>query len=599
MIRWRTCSSLRRAALATGLALMATAIPLVLGIDTDSALQSSLVLASSSEKLAIDQPITLSSHLPLILDRGHLTSSIKNPSPADTIPKLLVDGAALRLPLDRKRERPAVRPVPAILQQLSDLNVTTLAVRNSSLDIEMENGRTATLADVSADIKMHRRTHFSAAGSATFLGQQIRFEASWRSPVENKSDGSKGIAPLKLSAKSSLLEAVVEGHITTGSDLKLTGNADFRARRLRALARWFGPAIPVSTDLRDARITGPLEWSAGRLVFAHATLDVDGNRGIGALTINTSSPRPSIEGTLGFETFSLDPHLTPLLAAPDSKQPASATELPSIVSAFDADLRLSAEKVTARDIELGRGAVTIAINNGRMVTDIAELGVEGGHAMGQITLDMNAEKPRLGIKGKLSSVDPGRIFTSWLKRNPLLGRGDLIFDGAGSGAALPDMLASLNGKGTFRLTESGRLGLDLNALHYAAKSANHVGWQAAGKGGTPLEQLDAKFSVSNGAITIEHAQAKSGSTPLSGSGKVDIRAQLLDLKVRLGPERPANAPPGANPGAKQNEQPRPDPDASDVLVVRGSWADPAISILGRPFTTTAPAAGNSANVPQK
>ncbi len=580
---------MRRATWAAMLTLLAIAAPLVIGISFDRMLQSPFVLASSSEKLVIDQPTALSSHVPIIIDRGQLTSSVKNPASADTIPKLLLDGAVLRLALDRKRERPAFRPPPAILQQLSDLNATTLVVRNASIEIELENGRTATLADVSADIKMTRRSYFSATGSATFEGQQIRFEASWRSPVESNTDRSGRIAPLKISVRSNLLEAVVEGHFTASHDLKLTGNADFRARRLRALARWFGPAIPVSTDLRDARITGPLEWSAGRLVFAHATIEVDGNRGIGALTVNTSSARPSIEGTLGFETFSLDPHLTPLLASPDPKR-LDATELPSIASAFDADLRLSADKVTSRDIELGRGAVTIGIRNGRSVTDVAELGVEGGFATGQLTFDMNGDKPRLGIKGKLSSVDPGRIFTSWLKRNPLLGRGDLTFDGAGSGAALRDMLANLSGKGTFRLTESGRLGLDLNALHYAAKSANHVGWHAAGKGGTPLENLDAKFSVSNGAITIEHAQAKSGSTPLSGSGKVDVRAQLLDLKVRIGAERPANAP-GAPPGAgagKQNEQPRSESDASDVLVVRGSWADPAISILGRPFTTTAP-----------
>lgn len=590
MIRCRTYIPLSRAMYALGCAALAAAILLAIEFNSNEAQQGAVALAGSGDILNLEEPASVSQHLPLILERGQLQSDIKSPKPADTIPKLQLDRAALRLSLVQRSGKSATQPLTPLLKQLAELNVSSLAIRRATLDIEMEDGRTATLTDISADVKMLRRSFFNASGTASFRGQPLRFEASWMAPTETKSEVTKPAVQLKFAVRGSLLEAAFEGRLVTGDAPKLIGNTDFRARRLRALARWFGLAIPSSSDLRDASLVGPVDWSAGRLVFTQAAITMDGNRGEGALTIKTIGKRPSIEGTLGFETFDLEPHIAGALAPPADQTSNGLTERASLPAAIDADLRLSASKITARDLELGRGAATISIKNGRMIADLAELGIEGGQTAGQITLDVNGQHPRLGVKAKLTGIDPGRVFTSWLKRNPLLGRGDLTFDGAGNGDTLKEMLATLSGRGTFRLSEAGRLGLDLKALLYAAKNANHVGWGAAGKGGTPLEQLVARFALSNGALTIDSMQGKSGSSAISGTGKVDIQAQLMDLKVTIAPDRPNAISPATAGAVAPPVNAAVDPQAaSEILVMRGPWADPAISILGRPFTTTAPA----------
>jgi hypothetical protein len=197
-----------------------------------------------------------------------------------------------------------------------------------------------------------------------------------------------------------------------------------------------------------------------------------------------------------------------------------------------------------------------------------------------MTYDVNGDVPKLGLKGKLSSVDPGRVFTSWIKRNPLQGRGELTVEGSGTGAALPAMISNFAGRGTFRLIEHGRLGLDLKALTYAAQNAKHVGWAAAGKGSTALEQLELRYSISNGALTLDHLHARSGTTALAGSGKVDVRDRILDVNITSGQ---------VTPGVGS----LPTTSAKTVLVLRGDWNDPAISIMGSPFTLTAPVEKNA------
>ena len=140
------------------------------------------------------------------------------------------------------------------------------------------------------------------------------------------------------------------------------------------------------------------------------------------------------------------------------------------------------------------------------------------------------------------------------------------------------------------LIEPGRLGIDLKALAYAAKSANRVGWLAAGKGGTAIDQLDLRYSISNGALAIDPFEARSSTMSFKGAGKVDMRSRLLDMTVTLGAAvaLPVPASPAKPVQAVQPTTP-PEPNANiDVLVIRGDWTDPAISMLGRPFTTSAP-----------
>lgn len=603
----RTSRSLRRIRLATVCLAVAVGLPLAIDFSgSRETIETTAAIASTGETLTITDPVALSAHLPIVLEHGVLQSDVKNPKPADTISRLQLDRATLKVQLAGTTGKSAALANNTIVSHLAALNASTLLVKRSTVKFELADASTAVITDVTAEIKSHRKTFFSATGTGTFRGQAIRFEASWGAPSENKSVAAKPSTPLKLTVRASLLDAVFEGRFVTGDDPKLIGNADFRSRRMRALASWFGLPIPIGTDLRDASIVGPLEWHAGRLVFTQAAVAMDGNRGEGALTLRTFGSRPLIEGTLGFSSFDVSPHLTTLTKAAPDKGLGSHKE--SIPVAIDVDLRLSAGKVIAQNVELGRGAVTIAMKGGRVLAELAELDIEGGQASGRVSLDINSDTPRVGIKTKFSGIDPGRMFTGWLKRNPLLGRGDFTFEGFGHGETLPAVIDSLSGRGTFRLTEQGRLGLDLKALNHAAKSANHVSWPAAGKGGTPLEQLDSRFSYSNGALTVDQLQGKSAGQIITAAGKVDMQAKLLDLKVTMAPERPTaaaqgNAVPiaGTVPGAivDASAQVR-SQELGDILVIRGAWDDPAISVLGRPFTTTAPTAkGASVIVPQR
>lgn len=577
-----------RALLAMGFLAVAVGVPFVVELTgSDDALRSAGVIAASGDTVSIADTVALVPGMPLMLDQGVLqsvgTTGVKQ---GETASVLRLERAAFRIPLDDPAPQTVLaKSLQPLLSHLVALNVGRLEIRNSRIDFVSRSGRPVAVTDISIDVTPNRKGVYSFHGTASFNDQGTSVDGAWSLPEGRMPGAPISHVGLRLAVKGSLLEAKIDGRMGIAEGFKFQGNSEIKVRRLRALARWFGLEVPMATNLRDASIAGPLEWADGRLVFSKAAVVVDGSQGAGALSLDTRTVRPVLDGTLAFKVFDLKPHLDALLkTGPDGNDKriagqANAETNGALVSAFDADLRLSALKVAMPRVESGRGAITITLKQGRLLAELAELEVEGGTASGRIALDVNGDVPRAGVKGRLDGVDPGRIFADDLKRNPMFGRANIVVDGNGTGHVLSEIISSFAGRGSFALVENGRLGLDLKALLYGARRANRVGWAAAGKGSSNLDQLDARFQLSNGALTLQALNGRSGDMTFVGGGRIDVRGHLFDLDVAM-----SNGTTEA-PGTTR-----------DVLVFRGPWSDPVISLLGRPFTGAAPAVKGAAVV---
>lgn len=585
-----TLRNVLRASLVAGVIALLAALPVALGpVPGTDFFQRTSVQASTDETLVTSSQRMLMSSLPLFLDRGILEGH--NAYDAKRRPgsgRLVLRHATLSVPsrtfiVDASKGAVSLgtqspqEPLAPLLKRLARLDFKTLRLEGCAFHLVGPDGSTTRLSEIDAEVTSHGKGSIYAAGSGVFQGRSLRFEASWSPDTQERANVAKPVFRAKLSVRASNLEANFEGLLHAYDSPKFVGAADLRARRLRSLARWFGLAVPEINDLTDARIVGPIELSDGRLAFPNAVVDVSGNHAEGALLLKIRGPRPAIEGTLAFRTFDLRPFIAAQLTYPPllkrNDDAASATDGGSLSSAFDADLRLSAGKVTMPHLETGRGAVTINLRSGRMLADLAELELESGTASGQIMLDVNTKPASLKLKGDLKGFDPGRALAELLNRNPLLGRADLSIEAGGRGTSLTDIIASAGGHALLTLPKGGKLGLDLNALAYSAKQEKHIGWRAAGKGATTLDTLTGRFHFSNGALSIKELRALSSGTQIVVGGQVDLRDHVLDLNVALSPVDPAAT----------------HVDRSEIAF-RGKWDDPAISLMGRPFTTPLPSA---------
>lgn len=530
---------------------------------------SGAMTAQADSSIALVGPIRISDRLPLSIDGGRLVAVEKGQGDDGRGSSMMaIDEAVLTLDLSGRRQPlPAADSAPEANSADDSRRKAPLIAGFSSGAMQLRRARVqligprspAEISDVNATVTVTRKGSYKLIGNGQINGQRVTIDAVWSDSGTREATAH---VPLRLTLRSAALEATLDGLLRSadskvGDAPSFSGHAEFRMPSLRRFVAWAGLGRGVGDQFKAIVVSGPLEWTTSQMAFARASVGVNGNQATGAMTIKHPDDRWSIDGTLGFQELNLGTQLSALIP----RQAAEGRE-PHVMTVIDADLRLSAGKIVAPHVETGRAALSIALNRGRLQADMAELEIETGIAGGQLSVDLNEASPKANVKLKLRGVDVGRALAEPLRRNPLLGKANLAFEGTLGGSTLGEAIVTLAGRGTFDLVEPGRLGLDLPALAHAAKVSGVVGWSAAGKGDTALDSLTGRFRVLNGALTIETMQGRSGSSMLVGSGRLDVPGRLMDMSLVSGP---AGAP-EAQPGAQ------------DVLLLRGTWDAPSISL---------------------
>lgn len=516
--------------------------------------------AFAGDPIRISSPVRVSDRFPLTIDGGLVTGVDRNVAgERRTSASIAIDEASLTLNLS-EHGRPSLNAAsvpdvrPSVVPQIAGFSLEALRLTRASLTIVGPHGAQVEAKEVNATVSVTRKGSYKLAGVGQINNQKITIDALWSDGGAR--DGAAQI-PLKLSLRSAVLEGTLDGVFKPDERLSFTGQAEFRVASFKRFVAWLALGRGVSEQLRSVVVAGPLEWSPAQMSFSRASVGVNGHQATGAMTIKHSGGRLSVDGTLGFQELDLGRHVQGLMTS----QPSIGTD-PHVLTVIDADLRLSAAKLLAPGLEMGRAAVSIALSKGRLQADIAELEIESGVAGGQLSVDLNEATPTAGLKMRLRGVDIGRALAQPLRRNPILGKANLAFEGTLGGRSPSEGLSSLAGRGQFELAEAGRLGLDLSALIHAARTATVVSWPAAGRGGTSVEALTGRFRVLNGALAIESIQAKSGSATLVATGRLDVPGRLMDLVVAPAPGSTSEAPLASH----------------DLLLLRGTWEAPSISL---------------------
>lgn len=453
----------------------------------------------------------------------------------------------------------ALEPIAA---RLAALDMQTLTVRDGLIKLVMSANEHDILSDVDLQITPHRRTTATITGQATFRGQRLKLNATVAKPAAK---GTENRWQTQATVSSSLFDARFDGSIGEEKGLRLTGAVDLSAPRLREVARWVGMESPLAGNLEALRLRGTLDWTSGAMAFSNATLTIDGNEGVGAVTVTRVAKRTAVEGTLAFKRLNLTPYVASTMIERTLLAPIfGATRPPfmaSLLDNLDADLRISSDALVIPGIETGQGAVAITLKNGKLLADVAELAIEDGIFKGQLAVERVGTDPRYALNGKLDGVEAGRLLQRSLGRNPLQGRADATINLVTSGDSIDELLSGLGGKAKVVMREGGRLGLDLRTVIQSAKRAEIRGWQSLGTAATGLDTLSLTIDVQHGVVHAKIADAKSGSSTIFGNGYVDLRGRALEFSLGLRTADPSSRVAATN----------------DTLRLSGPWHSPRLT----------------------
>ncbi len=543
----------------------------------DFSLGSSSVVASPLDSYTVSSPIVVAQVPKLTIERGTIhtaeasgLASIAGVATAGRTARLIVDGASLRVEGDQPGiQANATAALSPLLEAFSGLQFETATLRRSSVTITLPDGHSETFSDVEAEIS-HKRRSVSVKGSAVVRGQSVTFETILAAPAEKRTGST---TPLKFTFKSQRLTASFDGRVVVGGTLQLLGAIDFSIPDIRQAARWLGAAWPAGTGLRDVAGRGQLEWTGAALALNKAVFKMDGNEATGALSFKFSDPRPSIGGTLALTALDLSRYFADtsrgLSAGGKIYESFAEAEISlPLAQHFDADLRVSADRVKIGVIQLGRSAAALSLANGRLLADLGAVEFDGGRGSGQLIADVNGRVPRVTLRGRLEDVDLARATTALWGHAVATGRGTVTTDLTATGRSGRELVDAATGKAVANVRGSGtRLGVDLQALSAAAEKRALEGWRAGARGQTVFDEIDGRFSITNGVVLAEDLRANSKDEVTAISGTADLSTGRLNLTISRMPV----APKGGIAAAAVKP-----PEPISKMQISGPWAAPTI-----------------------
>lgn len=589
----------RRRPFAAALALcalicVALVIPLLLtGPDGDLA-SGGKVRAASRDSITLTWPVTLLNEPSIVLERGTVTLADAGSSKsrgARLLALLTGDGADLildnaKLTIGRSEiepDRTAASSFPVsmepVVAALTSLNFQTLYLNDVSAIVRSKGRADESLEGITGEISKDSNGAVKAKLKFVLRGEKLSADMAMASRI----GAADAPVPLRFALKGKHLDLKFDGRLVPGERLQITAqNGELSVSNLRQAARWLDPGWPAGQGLGAFTAQGPIVIDERSLAFENARFALDGNTATGALSLTLNRDRPSLEGTLAFDSLDVAPYITTqktdllLLAGgwfSNLRIPGSAS--PSLVRQLDADMRISARSVAVGSDRFGRCAASVSIKDGKLLGELAEMELEqGGTGEGQVGVDMTMPEPRYTLRASLQNVDMKAIGTH-LGGPAIEGSGDLSIDLAGNGATAAEIVSTMSGSLALEMREGARLGMSVEAFAALSDAApNSAGWGSIMANSTAVDTLVARFTATRGVFTAGDVEAANADHTIKALGTLSASDRLIDITVSIGPAA-AQVKAG-------------DPAQPPAYRVQGPWAAPSISKVPAPGKSALP-----------
>jgi AsmA protein len=358
------------------------------------------------------------------------------------------------------------------------------------------------------------------------------------------------VSPLRASVRTVAGELGLDGRAATSGALTgafslTTGNTDAFLRSLGLpgsdLPPKLGRSIAATTEitltpdlqlaLRDLRldlggnvITGAADLTLSgtpqinaRLDAGDLDLDLDteSSGSSAAATTSSSGNADGSDSSGGGESGSNG-------AAPPPANGGWPTDPidASVLSAFNGDIALSANRIDLGDFELDESRVILRNENARMRFELTEVAAYGGRVTGEFVINYRSG---LSVGGNLviAAMQMQPLLDDAIDFRRLTGQGDLRLSFLGSGASIDAIMRSLSGDGALAIGRGTIEGINLDQLLRGGSTS----------GTTIFDDLTATWTMAGGVLTNRDLLLQLENYRVSGDGNVGLGERTVDYRI--------------------------------------------------------------------
>jgi AsmA protein len=374
----------------------------------------------------------------------------------------------------------------------------------------------------------------------------------------------------------------IDADLLIGSDRQasFTGNARSGEHKLKFDIKAALPAgamerqnIPIELTLDSTGLVGRSLSAKAQVRANGAVLQINGLSGTldgvqfnGWASADLSS-KPLVKLDLDFERLDLGSPSRGKAAKPQSAKPWSneAINLAGL-NYVDAQARMSAAELNVGDARFAPAAVDAALGGGVLKAQLSHLGVYGGDADGELTVDVTGNNPNYILRSDFSGVRALPLLSSLADFDKIDGKMQAKLAFRASGLSQRAIMAGLSGSAFVVFQDGALRDLNIAKMIRSLTSGTLSGWQQGRDQVTDLAQLSASFRIEQGQATTSDLTLVGPLVRTTGAGTVDLPAKTLAFRVEpklvMSTEGQGSA---ANPVG-----------LGIPVVIEGPWAEPRI-----------------------
>jgi AsmA protein len=335
----------------------------------------------------------------------------------------------------------------------------------------------------------------------------------------------------------------INADVMIGADRQITFTGSARSGE-QPLKFDIKAALPVGS-MEQRNIPVELMLDVGRSLSAKAQLRANG----AVLQINGLSgtldgvqfngwasadlaSKPLVKVDLDFQRLDLG---TPSRGKPVTSQPAKPWSNEPInltgLNYVDAQIRMSAAELNIGDARFAPAAIDAALGSGVLKAQFSHLGVYGGEADGELTLDVSGNDPNYTLRSDLAGVRALPLLSSLADFDKIDGKMQVRLAFRSSGASQRAIMAGLSGTAFVVFQDGAIRDLNIAKMIRSLTSGTLSGWQEGRDQTTDLTQLSASFRIEQGQATTTDLALAGPLVRMTCAGTVDLAAKTLVFRV--------------------------------------------------------------------
>lgn len=426
--------------------------------------------------------------------------------------------------------------------QLGEISLIDGSVKYSNL----ATSETYEASDINLDVSLPSLdAPLGLDGSVVWNGDTVELSLDVAEPrafsIGEASDLSLNIAAPKVAAS-------FDGNGKMSPVLTINGPTSLNIPSVRDLAAWAGQPMAEGDGFGALDLNGKVAVVGDKYSFTDATLAFDGMNGTGDLTVDAGRSRPKLTGVLALDRLDANVYLADGTSG-DETAPSSGgsggggsggaaasgwSDAPidlSGLKAIDADLDLSVGEILFQDLTIGKSALDVAMNGGKLTAKLTELALYEGAGVGQLVLDGSGNTPSVGANFNLTGLSAYPFLKDAAAFERIEGLGAFNVNVTTRGKSQKAMMSALNGSGAVTFTDGAIRGINIAQLSRNVFAAATSGWESGGAQSTDFSELGGTFTITNGVLTNNDLKMLSPLVRITGKGTVSMPPQTLNYRV--------------------------------------------------------------------